>query len=452
MTLAKKYDYVVIGGGSGGIASARRAASYGAKVLLIEGGRLGGTCVNVGCVPKKIMWNAAHVAEILGMAGGYGFAVAPPRFAWSAVKAARDAYIIRLNGIYDRMLAGSQVERVEGYAAFVGSKTVAVGGKLYQGEHVLIATGGRPVLPSVPGAELGITSDGFFELPEQPRKVAVVGAGYIAVELAGVLRALGSDVHLMIRQNTLLRSFDAEIAAHLTTAMEEQGITIHRNVSVNALRRSGEDVTVEPGRGEPLHGFDQVIWAVGRQPVTPEGLDGAGVHRDHRGHVATDEWQATSVPGVYAIGDVTGRLELTPVAIAAGRQLAERLFNGKTAARLDYSDVPSVVFSHPPIGTVGLSEENAKQTYGDDVKVYRAAFTNMFHALLPDPAHKPKTLMKLVVAGREERVVGMHVIGTGADEMLQGFAVAVKMGATKADFDRTVAIHPTAAEEFVTIR
>ncbi|MBI3203459.1 MAG: glutathione-disulfide reductase [Myxococcales bacterium] len=445
------WDYLVIGGGSGGIASARRAAQHGARVALVEAGRLGGTCVNLGCVPKKIMWNAATIAETLGDAEGYGFDVDPAGFDWGKMKAGRDAYVERLNGIYARNLEGSRVTAIRGSAAFVGPREVEVDGDRHQAEHVLIATGGRPRVPAVPGAELGITSDGFFALARQPKRVAIVGAGYIAVEIAGVLSSLGSEVTLLLRHQELLRRFDVALRETLMTEMAAHGINVMSCIHLARVERAADgSLELCGSTGEKLSGVDALIWAIGRDPNTERlGLAAAGVSTDDGGHVQVDEWQNTSAAGVYAVGDVTGKWPLTPVAIAAGRRLADRLFGGQPDARLDYDFIPSVVFSHPPIGTVGLTEDQARDRWGDAVKIHSSRFTNMYHALT---ARRTASVVKLVTVGPEQKVVGVHVIGIGADEMIQGFAVAVRMGATKADFDRTVAIHPTAAEELVTLR
>lgn len=448
----ERYEYLVIGGGSGGLASARRAAGYGARVALVEAGRLGGTCVNLGCVPKKVMWNASSVAEHLADARGYGFDVEVRGFDWGALKRARDAYVERLNGVYRRNLEVDGVERIEGRARFVAPRTIEVAGRWIEGEHVLIATGGRPHVPAVPGAELGISSDGFFALESLPRRVAIVGAGYIAVELAGVLHALGAEVVLMLRGEVLLARFDALLRDTLMEEMSGAGIGVLPCLHLERVEREPDGtLAMLSAAGERHSGFDTLLWATGRVPDTATlGLDAAGVAVDSAGHVVVDALQDTGAERTYAVGDVTGRWQLTPVAIAAGRRLADRLFGGVPGARLEYEDIPTVVFSHPPIGTVGLTEEQAHERYGQSgVKVYTTRFTNMYHAVTQ---RRSATAMKVVTVGERERVVGIHVIGRGADEMIQGFAVAVRMGATKADLDRTVGIHPTAAEELVTLR
>ena len=449
--LMERYDYLVIGGGSGGLASARRAATYGARVALVEAGNLGGTCVNVGCVPKKVMWNAVEIADALHSAPGYGFDVSVRGHDFAGLRERREAYIQRMRGNYAKNLEKDGVTLITGRARFNGAHQIAVGERVAEASHVLIATGGVPTIPAVPGAELGESSDGFFALEALPQRALIVGAGYVAVELVGVLRGLGCEVTLVMRNERPLRGFDSLLGDALREAMESAGVHVRLSSTVASLsaKSNGERVATLAD-GHTLPPVDAVFWAIGRHANTAAlNLDAAAVRLDKEGHVVVDEWQNTTTSGVYAIGDVTGRAQLTPVAIAAGRRLSDRLFGGTPDAKLDYADIPSVVFSHPPIGSVGLSELDARQLYGDSVKVYTTRFTNMFYAVTE---HKALTHMKLVCVGKEERVAGVHVIGRGADEMIQGFAVAVKLRATKADFDRTVAIHPTASEELVTMR
>jgi glutathione reductase (NADPH) len=444
------FDLIIVGGGSGGLACAQRAAEYGAKVAVIESHRLGGTCVNVGCVPKKVMWNAASVALSLTDASDYGFNVTVGDSDWPALKRKRDAYVLRLNGIYERNLAAKGVTHVRGAARFLEQSTVEVNGERMTARHIVIATGGRPIVPALPGSEHGITSDGFFSLERRPKRVAIVGSGYVACELAGAFHELGTQVEIFIRKDHLLMSFDVMLGKSLMREMRDQGITVHHHVVPAAVREHSGLKTLIAEDGREFAGFDCLLWAVGRSAnVSGLALASAGVAVDDCDFVVTDGFQNTNVPGLYAIGDVTGRAALTPVAIAAGRRLSDRLFGGKTDRRLEYSMIPTVVFTHPPIGTVGASEAEARAQYGDAVKVYVADFTPMYHALT---ARKTHTDMKLVCVGPEQRIVGCHIIGTGADEMLQGFAVAIRMGATKRDFDDTVAIHPTSAEELVTMR
>ena len=447
--MSQHFDLISIGGGSGGLATARRAARHGASAAVIESARLGGTCVNVGCVPKKVMWNAAHVMDALHRAGDFGIRGVAPALDWAELKQRRDAYIERLNGIYARNLDKDGVALFEGHGRFVGPGELEVNGERVSAEHIVIATGGRPGWPAIPGAELGIDSDGFFAMAEQPRRVAVVGAGYIAVELAGVLAGLGSEVSLVVRRDAPLRGFDDVLQEGLVEALPAGGVELVNRFTPASLEGSPGNLRLHSEDGRSLAGLDVVIWAIGRHANTEGlGLEAAGVATDSRGDVPVDAWQCTNVPGIYALGDITGRVPLTPVAIAAGRRLSDRLFGGQPDSRLDYENVPTVVFSHPPIGTVGLTEAEARERFGDAVRVYTTGFVAMDYAL---GEHKPRTRMKLVTVGSEERIVGLHVIGAGADEMLQGFGVAVRMGARKSDFDNTVAIHPTSAEELVTM-
>jgi glutathione reductase (NADPH) len=446
----EQFDLVVIGGGSGGMAAARRAAKHGAKVALIEGGRLGGTCVNRGCVPKKMFWNAAQIAESLFDAESYGFLPVERVFNWARFKEGRDAYIERLNEIYARNLDLDDVILIRGWAKLDGHRQVRVGQRVLQGEHLILAPGGKPRIPPIFGAELGMTSDGFFELAAQPRRVAIVGAGYIAVEIAGVLNALGSDVTLLLRGEKPLRRFDSLVSDALMEELSAQGVNVITGFVPRKVERLEDGLRIECDSEHFESGFDELIWAIGRAPrLVDLGLQAENIELNEDGTIVVDEWEETSVERVYAIGDVTGKMELTPVAIAAGRHLSDRLFGGKPEAKLDYKEVPTVVFSHPPIGTVGLTEDQAIEEYGDGVKCYTTRFVDMYYALA---SRKVRTVMKVVTVGAKERVVGIHVFGRSADELIQGFAVALRMGATKADLDRTVAIHPTAAEELVTLR
>lgn len=448
--MTRHFDLIVIGGGSGGIAHARRAAEFGARTAIIEHGPLGGTCVNVGCVPKKLMWYAADLAEAFAHAGNYGFDAAVRGHDWGLLKARRDAYVRRLNGIYEANLDKSGVTYIQGSARFAGPAEVAVGDAGYRAERFVLATGGRPGVPKIPGAELGITSDGFFALEERPRRVLVAGSGYIAVELAGIFNALGSEVRLVVRKDGIIREFDTMLGERLMAAMRDDGIAIETRSVPAAVGKTADGLVLETFDGSRFGPVDCVLWAIGRGPNTEGlGLDRAGVATDDDGFIPTDEWQRTNVEHIFALGDVTGRAALTPVAIAAGRRLADRLYGGMQDRHLDYELIPTVIFSHPPIGTVGLTEHQARERYAGAIRVYASAFTPLFHAL---GENKRRSAMKLITAGDDERVVGCHIIGDGADEMLQGFAVAIRMGATKADLDDTVAIHPTSAEELVTMR
>ena len=448
--MTKHFDLLVIGGGSGGLAHAQRAAEYGASVGVVEYGPLGGTCVNVGCVPKKVMWYAAHHAHQLHHAADYGFDVRVNGHDWAALKSRRDDYVRRLNGIYERNLDNKGVEYIAGAASFLDANRIDVGGTQYTADRIVIATGGQPMIPDIPGAGLGISSDGFFELTERPQRVLVAGSGYIAVELAGVLNGLGSETEVIVRKDSVLRSFDPMLAEELMQAMQNSGISLSTGVVPASVEERSDGIVVIAEDGQEYGPVDALVWAIGRAPNT-NGLhaERAGVIQDERGFIPTDKFQQTNVEHIFALGDVTGRDALTPVAIAAGRRLADRLYGGMEGRHLNYELIATVVFSHPTIGTVGMTEPEARAEYGDAVKVYQSGFNGMYYALGED---KVRSAMKLIVVGDEERVVGCHVIGDGADEMMQGFAVAMRMGATKKDFDDTVAIHPTSAEELVTMR
>jgi len=449
--VTKKYDVLVIGGGSGGLAFAQRAAEYGATAAVVEYRPLGGTCVNVGCVPKKIMWYAAHHAHGFELAKTFGFDIEARGHDWGALKKSRDAYIERLNGIYENNLGRKDIDVIHGQARFVDRHTLDVGGTAYEAERIVIAVGGRPIVPHIHGAEHGITSDGFFELEERPKRVALIGSGYVAVELAGVFAALGSETTVLVRRDGVLRSFDQMLRDELHLAFEDQRIGLETAVIPHALEKSGDELTLEAEDGRRFGPYDCVVWAVGRAPNTEDlNLEGALIEKDGYGFIPTDKFQQTNVNNVFAIGDVTGRDALTPVAIAAGRRLADRLYGGMEGRHLEYHTIPTVIFSHPTIGTVGQTEEKARAEHGDDnVTVYRSRFNPMVYAL---GEHKQPAAMKLITVGEDERVVGCHVIGDGSDEMMQGIAVAIRMGATKKQFDDTVAIHPTSAEELVTMR
>jgi glutathione reductase (NADPH) len=444
-------DLIVLGGGSGGLAAAQRAAEYGARVVLLEPARLGGTCVNVGCVPKKVMWNAAELATALAAAPDYGFSVIRDAHNFAKLKRSRDAYVRRLNGIYAGNLDKRGIQHVPSAGRITARGEVTdSGGEQYRAPHILIATGGRPRWPEIEGEALGIDSDGFFELERLPDRVAIVGSGYVAVEFAGVLRALGSRVSVFVRKERVLRHFDTLLSTELATHMADSGIELVTGAIPTRLVSHDGRLALSTEDAGTHMGFDTLIWAIGREPnSTGLGLERTAVEKTLLGHIVVDAYQNTAEPGVYAIGDVTGQAELTPVAIAAGRRLADRVFGGRPERKLDYEIVPTVIFSHPPIGTIGLSEDDARSRFGDEVKVYNSRFVGMFNAITEV---KPKTAMKLVVVGEEEKVVGCHVIGAGADEMMQGFAVAIRLGATKRDFDDTIAIHPTSSEELVTMR
>ncbi len=446
------YDLVVIGGGSGGLAGAFRAAAHGARVALLEPGEFGGTCVNVGCVPKKAMWLAAELAQRMDLASRLGFDFAPPKLDWQEFVVHRQRYIAGIHDSYRKRLNDAGVVHLPCRGRFIDAHTLETHqGLRVTGAHVLIATGGKPKRPDIAGAELGLVSDDFFNLCNAPERVAIVGGGYIAVELAGVLQALGSRVELFVRGQRLLESFDQELTAELAENLRQHGIHAHFGHRIAAVERAAEaQLRLLDQSGQATEAFDSLIFATGRNPNSAGiGLQQVGVQIDGSGFIAVDEFQNTSVPGVHAIGDVASRLALTPVAIAAARRLMDRLFAGQAEAKLDYDNIATVIFAHPPLGMVGLTEAEARARHGDAVKTYRAKFRPMLHALADSPQ---RSLFKLVCVGEEERVVGIHLLGEGADEILQGFAVAMKLGIRKRDLEDTVAIHPTSAEEVVLMR
>ena len=451
--MTKHYDYISIGGGSGGIASINRAASYGKKCAIIEANQLGGTCVNLGCVPKKVMWYGSQVAEAIEKyAPDYGFDIEVKGFDFQKLVHSRQQYIENIHRSYDNNLAKNGVEVIKGFATFVDTNTVEVNGELITADHILIATGGHPILPDIKGAEYGIDSDGFFALNEMPKRVAIVGAGYIAVEIAGVLNSLGAEVHQYVRQHSPLRSFDHTIVETLLIEMEQDGIQLHTNTTLTEIHKNEDGSLTLCTADGSLDTVDCLIWAIGRAPSTDNiNLQVTGVETTEFGKIKVDKFQNTNVKGIYAVGDIIeNSIDLTPVAIAAGRRLSERLFNNKTNEHLSYDLIPTVIFTHPAIGTIGLSEIDAVEQHGkENIKCYKSTFTSMYSAVTQ---HRQKCVMKLVCLGEEEKIIGLHGIGYGVDEMIQGFAVAIKMGATKADFDNTVAIHPTGSEEFVTMR
>jgi glutathione reductase (NADPH) len=453
------FDLVVLGGGSGGLAAAFRAAQHGARVALLEPGPLGGTCVNVGCVPKKAMWLAADLAQKLALARQLGFALPEPLPAldWPTFITHRQRYIGNIHASYQQRLDAAGIALLPCRGRLLTHDTIECGdGVRLRAPQVLIATGGRPQRPEIPGAELGMDSDGFFHLTATPGRVAIVGGGYIAVELGGVLQALGSRVELFVRGRRLLHGFDDDLTAQLVEDQRQHGIHTRFGHVLQSVRAQGDgSLLLRDTQGDDSDAFDALIFATGRRPNSDGiGLEQAGVELDPRGHVVVDDRQRTNVEGVHALGDVTDKAALTPVAIAAARRLMDRLFGGQPDARLDYADIATVVFAHPPLGKVGMTESEARLAHGDAVRVHRAGFRPMLHALADSPQ---RSLFKLVCVGegddaRSQRVVGIHLLGEGADEILQGFAVALKRGITLADLHDTVAIHPTSAEEVVLMR
>lgn len=454
--MSQHYDLIAIGAGSGGLSVVEKAAKHGAKCAVVEvNDDLGGTCVNRGCVPKKVMWFAANLAHAQHDAQDYGFATIPGKLDWGKLVNKRDNMIGGITDWYmDSFLSEAGIDLIQGQARFVDAKTLDVNGETYTADHIVISTGGRPIVPTdISGAEHGISSDGFFELDEQPAKVAVVGGGYIALELAGVLNALGSETHMLHQGFPVLIGFDSLMQKTLRTQMEHDGIVFNDTAKIASVEKQADGkLTVNYADGSTLSDLDQLLWAIGRKTNTDDiGLENIGLELAPGGFIDVNDYQETSVPGVYAIGDIINKrgVQLTPVAIAAGRRLGDRLFGGMKDRKLDYSLIPTVMFTHPPIGTIGLSEEAAREKYGDAVKVYSTEFTPMYYSFVK---HKAKTAMKLVVVGEDEKIVGCHAIGLGVDEMMQGFAVAIRMGATKQDFDDTIAIHPVSAEEMVTMK
>ncbi|MCF6807433.1 glutathione-disulfide reductase [Thiotrichales bacterium 19S9-12] len=448
------FDLISLGGGSGGLATAIAAARLGKKVAIIEANELGGTCVNVGCVPKKAMWYAASLAEALHYDyAGYGFDIKMNNFSWIKLKSQRDQYINNIHKAYDKTLDNLNITHIQGFGKFIDNHTIVANNQHYSADHIIIAPGAKPQIPtSIEGHQYGITSDDFFALEEQPKKVVVVGGGYIGVEIAQVLHALGSETTLLVRKDRPLRLFDPVISDTLTECMEKTGFDLRVNTQIDTITQgSNKKLTITLNDHSILNEVDALFWCTGRIPNT-EGLalDTTEIKVNADGSIPTDEFQNTNISGIYAIGDVTGKAQLTPVAIAAGRRLARRLFNKEDNLKLNYDLIPTVVFSHPPIGTIGLTEQEAIEQYGKDhIKIYQSRFSSLYSAI---SGFRMPTVVKLIVTGNNEKIIGCHVIGTGADEMLQGFTVAINMGATKKDFDDTIAIHPTSAEELVTLR
>ena len=441
------FDFLTIGAGSGGVASSRRAGSYGARVAICEELRVGGTCVLRGCVPKKLLVYGAQFADAFADAEGFGWTVPPAEFDWPKLIAAKDKEIGRLSQIYINMLNNSGVEIINGHAALADPHTVEVAGRSYTAENILIATGSWPEVPDIPGIEQVISSNEALDLEALPRRIVIVGGGYIAVEFAGIFSGFGSEVIELIRRPELLYGFDDDIRTALGEEMRGRGVDIRGRTQVARIDKVAGGYIVTTTAGGKIE-TDLLMYATGRAPNTKGmGLGEIGVGINEAGAVIVDEWQRSSVPNIYAIGDVTDRINLTPVAIAEGRAIAETLFNDNPT-KMDHANVPSAVFSQPPIGAVGLTEERARAEYGE-VDVYMARFKPMKNTL---SGREERTLMKLVVDAQSDRVLGCHMLGPDAPEIVQGLAIAIKSGATKKMFDQTVGIHPSAAEEFVTMR
>jgi glutathione reductase (NADPH) len=448
------FDLFVIGAGSGGIATARRAAQYGAKVGIVESDRLGGTCVNRGCVPKKLMVYASHFSSYFEESAGYGWTVGESSFDWHKMITAVNNEVTRLNGIYSRMLDTSGVQLYEGYGKFVDSHTIEIGDQKITAEKILIAVGGKPVKPNISGIEHAITSREIFNLPEQPKRIVIIGGGYIGVEFACILNGMGSEVTVVIRGEKILKGFDEDIRDEIQTAMQNHGIRIINNSDCNLMKlektTNGLKITVstKENQEETIIADAASLAATGRKPDLENlGLENTQVEIVD-GAVAVDEYNKTAEAHIYAVGDCTDRINLTPVAINEGRAFADTHYGGQSR-KMSYENIPTAVFTTPEAATVGLSEAEARAKYGDAVKVYRSKFRPMYYTL---PGKQEKTLMKLIVDANTDKVVGAHMVGDSAAEIIQGVAIAVKMGATKADFDATVGIHPSSAEEFVTMR
>ncbi|MEO0886099.1 MAG: glutathione-disulfide reductase [Cyanobacteria bacterium J06648_10] len=453
--MAYDFDLFVIGGGSGGIATSRRAASHGAKVAVAENDRLGGTCVNRGCVPKKLMVYASHFPKYVSESHGYGWKTEKGDFSWEEMITAVNNEVKRLNAIYQRMVDNAEVKVYRDHARLLDSHTVEVGDAKVTAERILIAVGGKPVKPDIPGIEHAITSDGMFDLKEQPKKMVILGGGYIGCEFACIMNGLGTKVTVVIRKDQILNGFDGDLRNELHEAMQKQGIRIFNNAEIVGIAKTGDPmkggvkVTINDGEEQEIVADAVSLAATGRRPKLENlGLENTQVET-HKGAIATDKYSQTADPSIYAIGDCTDRINLTPVAIDEGRALADTIYGGQDRTT-SYDNVPSAIFTTPEAATVGITEEEAIEKYGeDDIHVFRSRFRPMYYTL---PNKDEKTLMKLIVQESTDKVLGAHMVGDSAAEIIQGVAIALKMGATKADFDATVGIHPSSAEEFVTMR
>jgi glutathione reductase (NADPH) len=444
----REFDLFVIGAGSGGVRAARFSAARGARVAVAEDLYLGGTCVNVGCVPKKLFVYASHFRdEMEDATSGFGWTLGSTSFDWPTLRDNKTREIERLNRFHEELLRDAGVQHVEGRATIIDPHTVEVEGKRYSAENILVATGGWPTVPEIPGAELAVTSNEMFYLDELPRKAIIVGGGYIAVEFACIFHGLGVDVTELYRGPLFLRGFDGDVRTHLAEQIRGRGIDLRFDTNVTAIEKTDSGIRATLTDGSKLDG-DLILFATGRHPNTANlGLEEVGVEFGKAGAIAVDEYSRTNVPSIWAIGDVTNRINLTPVALHEGVCLSETLFNDNPRSP-DHEYVPAAVFSQPPVGTVGLTEEEAAEKF-DAIDVYRSSFRALKHTLTNG---KERTMMKLIVDRASDRVVGLHMVGPEAGEIIQGFAVAIKAGATKSDFDATIGVHPTSAEEFVTMR
>jgi glutathione reductase (NADPH) len=441
------YDLFVIGAGSGGVRAARMASSFGARVAITEDRYLGGTCVNVGCVPKKLLVYASHFSEDFENARGFGWKVGSTDFNWQQLIKNKNTEIERLNGVYEKILSSAGVELIDGHGTLVDEHTVAINGKNYSAERILIATGGWPSIPDIPGKEHVISSNEVFFLEKLPEKVVIAGGGYIAVEFAGIFNGLGADTTLLYRGPLFLRGFDEDVRKFLAEEMRKKGIKLEFETNIDSIEKTDNQLLATLTDGSTLTA-DQILYATGRKPKTEGiGIETLGIKLDKAAAIIVNDEYQTNIPSIYAVGDVTNRVNLTPVALAEGMFLARRLYNNETAP-VDYENIPTCVFSQPNIGTVGLTEEEARDKY-DQVDIYKSSFTPMKHTL---SGADEKTFMKLIVDKATDRVIGVHMVGPEAGEIMQGIGIAMKAGASKSDFDKTIGIHPTTAEEFVTMR
>ncbi|WP_367670728.1 glutathione-disulfide reductase [Sodalis-like secondary symbiont of Drepanosiphum platanoidis] len=448
----KHYNYVVIGAGSGGIASINRASIYNKKCAIIEAKNIGGTCVNLGCVPKKIMWYAAQISDVFNKySNDYGFFIKKKSFNWSVLIKNRDIYIKKINKHYKKIFYKNKIKIIKGFAKFFNSNTLIINNKKITSDHILISTGSKPKKINIPGSQYGINSDDFFKLKSLPKNIAIVGAGYIAIEIANLLNKLGVKVLLFIRNKKPLKKFDSSIVDVLVNTMINEGISLFTNSKPKEVIKNSDNTFTLILKNNKKFKIDKILWAIGRSPMTKNlNLNKIGIKTNKNGYIYVDKFQNTSISNIYALGDNTKSIALTPVAISSGRILSERLFNNNKNAYLNYKLIPTVIFSDPPIGSIGLTEKNAIIKYGKKlIKIYKSSFISMYTSITKN---KQLSFFKLICYGKEEKIIGLHGIGYGMDEILQGFSVAIKMGAKKKDFNKTMPIHPTSSEEFITMK